>query len=279
MAYVGREIGPLLPSHHIPEQVVWLAAGSAPPSAVWRAPAGEALTDVSWSPDGQRLVAASAQELSGGDVRSRLWLIEPAARTTRLLFTLPSRVVPGSLVWSPDGRRMALLAHAGVLNALCLVDLEGEFRYLADLEPSLTEPLPYPPLTWSADGQQAVFAAPRQEPLGPPATWLQPEVRRGLYLVDATPGAPRLIGDAEAALGAWREDGQLMTLVRSRDGTLAVGVIDAQLHVDRLIDIPLKPASVYAAEWDTAHARLQVASRSMGEVEYWLVRLGLADQP
>jgi hypothetical protein len=279
MAYVGREIGPLLASHHIPDQVVWLAAGSLSPSALWHAPAGEALIDVGWSPDGQRLVAATAPESTGGALRSRLWLIDPAARTTRLLFTLPSRVVPGSLAWSPDGQRLALLARAGQLTALCLVNLDGDFRYLADLEPSWTEPLPYPPLTWSADGLQALFAAPRQEPLGPPATWLQTEASRGLYLVDSDAGAPRLGADAEAVLGAWREDGRIMALVRSRDGSLAVGVIDANLHVDRPIEIPLKPAAVYAAEWDAARARLLLASRSAGEVEYWLVRLGLADQP
>jgi hypothetical protein len=282
LAYVGREIGPVLPSHAIPDQVVWLAAETAPlqaPRALWHAPAGERLTDISWSPDGERLVAVTAHDAGAGAVRSRLWLIEPAPRSTRLLFTLPSRVVPGSLAWSPDGQRIALLAHAGLLNALCLVELSGEFRYLADLEPSSSEPLPYPPLTWSADSQQALFAAPRLEPPGAPAPWLQTESRRGLYLVDADAGAPRLVGDAEAALGAWREDGQIMTLVRSRDGTLTVGLIGADLRFNRLVDLPLKPAAVYAAEWDAHRARLLLASRSAGEVEYWLVQLGLADRP
>ena len=49
---------------------------------------------------------------------------------------LPSDIVPGTEAWSPDGTHVAFVAHAGQVNALCLLGIDGSFRYVADLDPS-----------------------------------------------------------------------------------------------------------------------------------------------
>jgi PEGA domain len=282
IAFVGRDIGPIWPGGSVRNMVVWLSPASAPsvpPRALWYAPAGETLLDVTWAPDGRRLLASTLHEVLGGAVRTRLWLIEPLTRAERLLLTVPSEIVPGAFAWSPDGQRVALLAHAGALNALCVLELDGEFHYLVDLEPSEATPLPFPPLTWSADGQQALFTAPYQQSLPGPASWLQPAPRRAVYLVEAGQAAPRLVGEADASLAAWREDGQLVALARTRDGLLSVDVIGSGPRQDRLVELPLKSGPVYAAAWDAPRGRVLVATRPGSETEYWLIRLGLEDQP
>jgi hypothetical protein len=280
-AYVGREIGPVLGAAAPRDQIVWLASGDDPssaPRALWRAPADEILLDTSWSPDGQYVLATTGQQLAGGAQRNRVWLIDVQSSVTRALLALPSQVVPGSFVWSPDAQRVAMLAHAGALNALCLLELDGAFRYVADLEPSDGMPLPYPPLNWSGDGQRALLAAPARDPSTAQGGWLQPSARRAVHAVDAAASTARLVSDVDAALAGWREDGQVITLGRGRDGNLGIDLLGDSERAERLIDIPLRPGAPYAAEWDVARGRILVAARTGGAVEYWLIQLGLDEQ-
>ncbi len=282
VAYAGRKVGPVWPGSVIRNQVVWLAASGAPaaaPVALWHAPSGEAVLDVSWAPDSRRLLASTAQELTAGGVRTRLWLVDPLSGVVRLLLNLPSQIVPGAFVWNPDGQRVALLAHAGALTALCVLELDGELRYLADLEPVEGTPLVYPPLTWSVDGQRALFAAPNPHALAAPATWFQPAARWGIYVMDRTAQAPRLLAEADTLLATEREDGQLVALTRTRDGTLAIDLPGSSASAQRLVDVPLKIGALVAAEWDLAQGRVLIAKRVAGDVEFWLVRLGLEDRP
>jgi hypothetical protein len=281
VAYAGHDYGPRWPGSVVRNQVVWLASARAPsaaPVALWHAPGGESVLDVSWTPDGRRLLTSTVQELAAGGVRTRLWLLDPSANVVRLLLNLPSQIAPGAFAWSPDGQRVALLAHAGALNALCLLDLDGEFRYLADLDSSDGMLLAYPPLTWTASGQRALFTAPKQELFATPGTWLQPAARRGVYLVDTEAPVPRQLAEADTLLATLREDGQLVALVRTRDGALAVDLLGSGASAQRLVDVPLKVGPQVAAEWDAVRGRLLVAKRVAGEVEYWLIRLGLEDQ-
>jgi len=123
-----------------------------------------------------------------------------------------------------------------------------------------------------------LFVAPHQHPPGTGSGWLQPEPRHALYLADVADPTPALIGDTDADLAVWREDGQLMGLGRAgNDGSLDLRLLGAS-STQRLLELPLKPSSSvpYAAVWDTARARLLVASpTSSGDVEFWLVMLGL----
>jgi PEGA domain len=284
VATIGTELGPPSPSRsNDGRSVVWLSEAAqpgAPLTAIWHAPATDSLADLTWTPEERGLLAVTEQgSPTDRQVRTRLWLIDVDSGSARQLLALPSHVVPGAFSWRPDGRQVALLAHDGSLNALCLLDLEGEFRYLADLEPSSVLPLPYPPVTWSADSQRLAFAAPRQEPAATPSTWLQTRPRRVVYVSNAGAVAPRVLTELNAVGVAWREDGQLLALTRGRDSGLLVVLVDAAGHEQRLLELPMRAADAYAAQWDVGRARMLLASAAGSELDYWLVRLGLEEQP
>ncbi len=283
VATIGREVGPVVSAVPERQRIVWLSETSRPGRAgvaVWQAPTADRLVDVVWTPDQRGLVAATeAANSRDRGVRTRVWLIDLASGGARLLSNLPSQIVPGAFAWRPDGGALALLAHSGSLNALCLLDLDGDFRYLADLEPTSAPPLPYPPIAWSSDSQRLAFAAPRQESSAPLDSWLQTQQKRALFVVDAGTNTPRVLAEADAQAVAWRDDGQLMTLSRSRDGELQVGITDSTGYSKRLLDLPARRAEAYAAEWDLTRARLLLATATGGGVEYWLARLALEEHP
>jgi hypothetical protein len=260
--------------------VLWLAeAGDAASSQGWRAAltAGEQLLDASWSPYADRLLVVSGQLLAGRVVRSRVWLVDAESQTGRPMLSLPSQVVPGSELWSPDGQHVAFVAHAGEVNALCLVDLDGSFRYVADLDPSSSPPLAYAPVTWSSDSQRLLFVAPHQHPPGAAVGWLQSETRHALYVASVADPAPVLVADTDVDLAAWREDGQMLGLGRlGADGGLDLRLVSATGSTQHLIDLPLKPSASYAAAWDLDRGSLILASPRVGnDVEYWLATYGL----
>jgi hypothetical protein len=292
VAVVGYEVGPAPAGADLtsfgsePTSVVWLA--SAAPSAPlvgWRAPLepAEQLVDVSWSPTADRLLAVTTQVLPGGAMRSRMWFVEADPWRAHEAVSLPSEVVPGSELWSPDGQRVAFMARAGALNALCLLGLQSDFRYVADFDPTPVAPLAYPPAAWSTDGQRLLFVAPHQNPPGTQSGWLRSDPRHALYLADVADPTPALLGDTDVDLAVWREDGQLLGLGRAgHDGALNVRLLGGSNGSQQLLELPLKPGSGgvrYAAVWDTARARLLVASpSSSGGVDFWLVLLGLESE-
>src|SRR5712691_3666624 len=271
VAFVGYEVGPvpfgsnLTGYGSVQASIVWVvSAVPGAPLAGWRAPLGpgEQLVDVSWSPSAERLLVVSTQSLGGAALRSRLWFVEADALSEREVLSLPSEVVPGSAVWSPDGHWVIFLARAGALNALCLLDLQGGFRYVADLDPSPVSPLAYPQATWSADSQRLLFVAPHQHPPGTGSGWLQSDPRHALYLADVADPTPALIGDTDADLAVWREDGQRMGLGRvGNDGSLDLRLLGGSGSSQHLLELPLKPGPSlpYAAVWDTVRARLLIA--------------------
>jgi hypothetical protein len=208
-----------------------------------------------------------------------MWLVEADVLRATEVLSLPSDVVPGSATWSPDGQRVLFLARANALNALCLLDLQGDFRYVADLDPTPLLPLAYPRATWSADSQRVLFVAPHQHPPGSGSGWLQSDPRHALYQADVADPTPALIGDTDVDLAVWREDGQFIGLGRTgNDGTLALRLLGGSGTSKHLLELPLKPGASlpYAAVWDTTRARLLVASRTWsGDIDFWLVMLGL----
>jgi len=259
---------------------LWLASGEHLASTTgWRPPLapGEQLLDSSWSPSADRLLVVTGQALPGGATRSRLWLVDADGQHGHALLSLPSEIALGSEVWSPDGQHVALLAQAGMLNALCMVDLDGGFRYVADLDSSSAPPLAYLPATWAVDSQRLVFVAPHQHPPGVPFGWLQPDAQHALYVASAADPTPRLVQDTDVDFAAWREGGQVVGL--GRQGTnraLSMRLRDGSASAQHLLDLPLRPASNYAMVWDLARARVLLASPApAGGVDYWLAMFGL----
>ena len=287
LAYVGTDVGPppggfeASPSMTSLDRIAWLVpAGSNAPGAGWRAPLepNEHLVDASWSPRAERLLVASLQPLSGRAVQSRLWFLEADGQQARLVLGLPSEVVPGSEIWSPDGLHVAFIAHAGEVSALCLLGLDGAFRYLADLEVSSAPPLGYPRGVWSADSRRLLFVAPRQHPPGAAFGWLQAETQRALYLADVADPTPLPLQDTNVDLATWREDGQLLGVGRpGPDSPLSLRRLAAAgASAEQLLELPLKLPGQYAATLDVARARLLVAARTpAGSLDYWLANLGL----
>jgi PEGA domain len=279
VAYTGYEVGPT-PSP-TESSMLWLVdRGRAVPTAGWRAPLtdGERLLDASWSPRDDRLLVVSSRPHPGGTVRSRAWFVDADGQRAREVLSLPSDVVPGSAVWSPDGAHVVFLAHAGVVNALCVLDLEGGFRYVADLDPSPGPPLAYPPASWSTDSQRLVFVAPHQHPAGVSVGWLQqPEAPHALYVANVSEAASVPAGDTPLDFAAWREDGQLLGLGRlGNGGALDLRLVNAAGSGQHLLELPFKPGSGYGVAWDIGRRRLLVANSSpSGGIDYWLALLGV----
>ena len=300
LAYLGPDVGPLpggpgrtyaASGQPPPAAVVWLVSLEHDQSAAivgWRPPLepAERLIDISWSPDARRVLVVSALSLGGDQALSRAWLVDADGQAARAVLSLPSQVAPGTEAWSPNGAYIAFVAHAGQLNALCLLDSDGGFRYVADLDTSSTAPLEFPSATWSADGQRLLFVAPHQHVPGSAFDWLAHDPQHSLYV--AAPDQPLPIGMADTRLDqvAWREDGQVLGLWR--------GAADTPLHIrlsdpggggggDRdLLTLPLQAGAQYAASWDLARAELVVATRASGgggSPQFWLVRLGVDDGP
>ena len=261
---------------------------------VWRLEAGSRtrLADLAWSPSAsdQKLLVVTAEELFSGGERSQIWQldlamggVDAASPAARPLVTLPSAVVPGSFVWSPDGQRVVFLARAGSQRALCVLDLaDGAFRYLADLDTSESagSRLPFPPVGWSAAGHGLLFVARSQDPASNVVNWFE-RPRRLAYRVEDDLVA-RPIGPTDADAAAWREDAASLVLLGrlKDDGPLVLRSADAGLgQLSQLMELPLRP-SAYAARWDVPHARLLLASPGAGlgdTPDFTLVRLGEDD--
>jgi hypothetical protein len=285
VAYTGYDVGPT-PTASAPESnLLWLVdRGRLVPSAGWRAPLGSAerLLDASWSPRDDRLLVVSNQPQPGGTVRSRVWLVDADGQAAREVLTLPSVVVPGSAVWSPDGTHVAFLAHAGAVNAVCLLDVEGAFRYVADLDPGQVPPLPYPPVSWSADSERLLIVAPHQHPTGLSSGWLQPsETRHAVYVASVAEPVLLSLGDTTLDFATWREDGQVLGLGRlGNDGALDLRLAGTAGNTQHLLELPVKPGANYAVAWDVGRARVLVANPTPnGGVDYWLALLGLEFAP
>jgi hypothetical protein len=285
VALLGNEIGPPLRAGDAVDEegarsnVAWIFdAGATASARGWRAPLarGESLVDVTWSPRADRWLVIGTQQQSGRAAASRLWFVDPTTLEWSEAVQLPSGVVPGSAVWSPDGLHVAFAAHAAGVNALCLLDVGGGFRYVADLDPA-TDPPGVPPAAWSADSQRLLFVAPRQRFPGEPVTWLQPAIPpRVLYVANLADARPTELGDTTIDSAAWREDGQIVGLGRlGSDGLLDLRLMNGPPAGQHLVQLPVKPPAAYAAVWDVPRARVLIATQTTDNVpEFWLVRLG-----
>lgn len=240
----------------------------------------ERLVDLSWAPAGDGLLVVSRTQAGSGAVRTRLLWLETTGGEPTELATLPSEVVPGSYSWSPDGVRVAFLTRAGSLTSLCLVSRDGaEFRYLADLGREDTHPLSFPPIAWSRDGARVVYTAPTQDRPNTGGFLFGPKASLALFAVELPRSSALRLGASEGQSPTWRPDGSLLALGRARgNGPLTLRAFDEKGGNARdLGEIPVRPATVYLARWDVAHAQMLLALRgsaSLGatSAEYWLVR-------
>jgi hypothetical protein len=257
-----------------------------------RSEGNEQLVDLSWAPDGRHLLAAGQQALAGGGQRTRLrWLDSggpggEGGGERRDALGLPSAVVPGAHVWSPICNQAALLAHAGQVTSLCLLDAErGDFRYLADLGRTAAGPPPFPPVAWSPEGRRLLYAAPADDPSAARAGLLGPLVARPstvLYAADAEQPSVRALGEGPGPFPAWRPDGSVVALQRpSRFGPTVLRTRDPDgrlREVAALPVLPMRAGATFAVRWDLAHAQAIVAVGGSsavgvaGRPEYWLVR-------
>jgi hypothetical protein len=190
-------------------------------------------------------------------------------------------VVPGTAVWSPDGLHVAFVAHAQQVNALCLLGVDGSFRYVADLDPSGGPPLTYPSVSWSPDSQRLLFVAPHQHLPGAAFDWLSPDSQHALWVASLDQPTPSGLADTRLDQAAWREDGQVLGLWRpSADSPLRIRLTDAAGAASQdVLELPLQVGPQYAAAWDLARAEVLLASRSTtgspGGLDFWLARLAL----
>ncbi|MBV9578101.1 MAG: PEGA domain-containing protein [Chloroflexi bacterium] len=303
LAYLGSDVGPPSPGDSnawsdsssddraLPKlNMLWLfdapaaidadESTAAPPSG-WRPPleATEQLVDATWSPRADRLLVVASQPVSGSARRSRAWFVDADGQRAAPAFTLPSDVAPGTAIWSPDATHVAFVAHAGQVNALCLLGIDGSFRYIADLDPSSTPPT-YPPLSWSADGQQMVFVAPHQHAPGAAFDWLAPAPQHAVFVANLDQSTATALGDTPLNEAIWRQDGQLLGLWRAGpDAPVGIRLLDESgTRSQDVVQLPLKPGATYTSMWDLSHAELLVASRNpSASNDYWLVRLGAGD--
>lgn len=300
----ARHAGPPVASataaiSHNGEQVAYLAAGqhTAAPGRldeVWTAGLGgghgerryvlptgtldHRLLDLSWSPDGQRLLIVGRQQVPQGGFRTSLRLLQTGGET-RELARLPSEVVPDSYSWSPDGGWVAFLAQAGQLTSLCLLSTaSGEFRYLADLGRDETNPLPFAPLAWSPDGRRLLYAAHAEGPATSGGWLFGPKPTSGLFTADLERPLGQRLGTLEGQAPVWRSDGSVLALVRpSGAGPLVMRRIDPGGEFQDVAELPPRLGSTFAARWDVAHAQALIATRGSGSLgsgqpDYWLVR-------
>jgi dipeptidyl aminopeptidase/acylaminoacyl peptidase len=120
------------------------------------------VNDVTWSPDGSRLVFAAAPSPVESPYKDDLYLLDVAARTIRTLVAQPGW--DHQPVWSPDGRWIAFVTQKGKQDWnynswVALVSPEGGApRYLFDRFQRESGSMPRE-LSWTADSRAVIFAA------------------------------------------------------------------------------------------------------------------------
>jgi hypothetical protein len=271
-----------------------------------RAASDERLVGLSWTPDGRHLLAVSQTDSAGAlgwistaSVHSRLfWLdpLSPVANTGNgeVILSLPSEILPDSVVWSPRGNRLVFLARTGSRVALCLVRSDGsDFRYLTDLDGNNSALSPFPPIAWAPDGQAIVYAR-SNPPSASPSGWLFGTgsanlPTTSLFVDDLTGQPPRLVSATGGEAPGWDLDGSLVTFdPPDRSGLLHVRAVRPNGESQIVSQLSLPAGDPVLARWDLAHRQVIVAtpavnsgdlsapsgftSPSSPALDYWLVQ-------
>ncbi|HEY8745832.1 MAG TPA: hypothetical protein VIU62_22320, partial [Chloroflexota bacterium] len=234
------------------------------------------ISDLAWSPDGHHLLLIiNHQAMDSGTTTQLRWL-DVAHGSVRTLVELPSAVVAGSFLWSPHGDTVAFLTQAGPLVSLCLLGVNPPaFRYLADLGQNEANPLPFPPLAWSADGSHLVYAAPVQIRSNTLGGWLfGTRSAPALFSTTAPWTQSRKLSKVVGNAPVWRADGSLLALAQTNgSGPLRVQAVNpGSGALTPVGTLPLPAASTYAVRWDAAHGQALLAQRGTGSATvFWLL--------
>jgi Tol biopolymer transport system component len=206
---------------------IWVmnADGTAP-APVTRLTAGVSVWNISWSPDGKKLVFSSSRALDGSDAANtnsteNIWVVNAdgsgAAPLTRLTVNTSGIGVATSQTptWSSDSRKVAFLS-AGALDGSDALNTNQTFNiWAANVDGSATTPLTrltsgafqsYP--AWSPDGTKVAFIGQRTLD-GSDAQ--DPTFALNLWVVkaDGSSATPltRLVKQTSAFYPIWSPDG------------------------------------------------------------------------
>lgn len=252
------------------------------------------ITDLVWTPDGQRLVVLT--RTNSTPARGRLILVDlgsggdNAAPTVTELAVMPAEILPRSAVVDPTGQWLAFAARATTasntanLTTLCIVELRsgGTLRDVAELGPAqrlpALIPLAWAPAPSAAGTSQLAFVAPVAAPTTASGTGLfdifgalrQPATPSGLFVLDVNGGSaisqPRRLGTVTGlAAPVWRDDSIIYGFSRRDDGSLSLGSVDVStgaLHdTGGLIPPGTIQGTGLAARWDVTHGRALLVTR------------------
>lgn len=254
------------------------ASDGRPEREVYTLPAetNEQFADLSWSPDGRYLLLVVRERSTDSGTRTQLRVLAVAQGGVRTVVELPSAVVSGSFLWSPSGDDVAFLTRAGSLVSLCMLAVDPpSFHYLADLGQNDTNPLPVPPLAWSADGSHLVYAAPvegHSNTLG--GRLFGARSAPALFSATAPWTESRRLGAAVADAPVWRADGSLLALAQTnRSGPLRLESVDpGNGAATPGGSLPLPAIATYAVRWDADHGQALLAQRGdNGATAFWLL--------
>lgn len=209
-----------------------------------------------WSPDGTRVAVLTTPTTLLTDVRGhvRLLLLDPASHSERELARLEA--LPGSLDWSPDGTRLALVGETGDApqdDRVMLVHAAG--GVISTLDPGETTPQW---AGWLPGGQELLLLS--QERLETP------------LVVAREDGQSRrlpLVPEGGTVLPPLSLDGRTLALLRAeptRPPEVWAGALDGELR--RLTDLNPQLADVALAAMEP------IAWRSSDglEIQGWLLR-------
>lgn len=257
---------------------LWLSGDGSRGSRLWTSPGPlEEIIDLAWSPKGDYLVASTRELLPSGMSRTIIRRVAVADGGALTLAVMPAELIPGSVDWSPEADRLAFLARAGEVTALCVVSVDGtNFRYLADVARG---PAPaWIPLAWSPEGDGVVYSQS-------PDPVLTSDSAPQLYYDDLAGRAPtRLEGSGHSPV--WRDRGLLALALPKADTPLLLQAFPSLTDGSRGGHKALQPARALgslgvkavppvAARWDVLAARalLSVPAEpgSGAEHSYWLV--------
>ncbi len=257
---------------------LWLSGDGSRGRRLWTAPGPlEEITDLAWSPKGDYLVASTRESLPSGISRTLIRRLAMADGSALALAVMPAELVPGSVDWSPEADRLAFLARAGEITALCVVNVDGtNFRYLADVARGPTPP--WIPLDWLPEGEGVVYSQS-------PDPVLTSDSAPQLYYDDLAGRPPsRLEGSGHSPV--WRDRELLALALPKADTPLLLQAFPSLTDGSRGSQKTLQPARVLgslgvkavlpvAARWDApaGGALLSIPAEpgSGAEHSYWLV--------
>lgn len=235
---------------------VWLTQGSGRGRKLYALPTDsrESLVDLTWASDGDHLLLVTNRPSFDGAGISRLLWMPASGGMSQELLSLPAEVVPGSYSWSATGDGVAFVARSSDTVSLCALRTDGSiFRYLADISRGVDSPVPYAPLSWSADGRRVIYSAPAE---------LKADADQGshaLYADDLTGRPSTRLGKAEGRSPAWRDSGEIMAFLRTgADKPLVFRTVDLDGTVRDVGHVPV-PGDAFAVRWDVAHTQALIA--------------------